>query len=147
MSRRDNDNGPEMQDTDVLKGTTLRVYRFIFKEGTKPVRAYDIQRALNLSSHSVAHYHIDKLVNSGLIHEMDGGYVADRIMFGNLVKVRRMVLPFQITYSVLFASALVILLTFLRPASLTSTYVFSLVVIWLALSFSLYEGLKAYKGL
>ena len=131
---------------DVLKGTTLRVYRFIFREGN-PVRTHDVQRALKLSSPSLAQYHISKLLRAGLIKESENGYTVDRVMFGNLVRVRRMVVPFQITYSILFASALVVMLTVLRPPALTSLYVFALVVVWIALAASLYESLKAIRGL
>jgi len=136
----------EGKGEDVLKGTTLRVYRFIFKEG-KPVRTYEVQRALGLSSSSVAQYHIAKLLAAGLVRESESGYVVDRVLFGNLLRVRRMVLPLQITYSVLFAAALTVLLTVLRPSGLTSAYVFALVIIWIALAASLYESLKALRGL
>ena len=137
--------GPDADD-DVLKGTTLRVYRLVFKEGN-PVRTNEVQRALKLSSPSLAQYHISKLLRAGLIKESENGYTVDRVMFGNLVRVRRMVVPFQITYSILFASALVVMLTVLRPPALTSLYVFALVVVWIALAASLYESLKAIRGL
>ena len=137
--------GPDGED-DVLKGTTLRVYRFIFREG-KPVRIYEIQRALKLSSPSLAQYHVSKLLRAGLIKESENGYTVDRLLFGNLLRVRRMVVPFQITYTILFASALVVMLTVLRPPTLTSLYIFALVVVWIALAASLYESLKAIRGL
>jgi hypothetical protein len=133
-------------DENVLKGTTLRVYRFIFKEG-KPVRTYEIQRGLGFSTPSLVQYHVAKLLRSGLIKEAENGYVADRMMFGNLVRVRRMVIPFQISYAVLFASALMVMLTVLRPQTLTSLYVFALVVMWIGLTAALYESLKALRGL
>src|ERR1700691_4895358 len=106
MSKED----PHTIDDDVLKGTTLRVYKFIFKEGN-PVRNNEVQRALRLSSPSLAQYHISKLLRAGLIKESENGYTVDRVLFGNLVRVRRMVVPFQITYTILFASALVVMLT------------------------------------
>jgi hypothetical protein len=142
MSKED----PHTIDDDVLKGTTLRVYKFIFKEGN-PVRNNEVQRALRLSSPSLAQYHISKLLRAGLIKESENGYTVDRVLFGNLVRVRRMVVPFQITYTILFASALVVMLTALRPPTLTSLYVFALVVVWIALAASLYESLKAIRGL
>jgi len=142
MSKED----PHTIDDDVLKGTTLRVYKFIFKEGN-PVRNNDVQRALRLSSPSLAQYHISKLLRAGLIKESENGYTVDRVLFGNLVRVRRMVVPFQITYTILFASALIVMLTVLRPPTLTSLYVFALVVVWIALAASLYESLKAIRGL
>jgi DNA-binding transcriptional ArsR family regulator len=136
----------EGESENVLKGTTLRVYRFMFKEG-KPLRIHEIQRGLRLSSPSVAQYHLSKLLRAGLIRESESGYSVDRVVFGNLIRVRRMVLPFQITYAVVFAAALTVLLTVLRPSQLTSAYVFALVVIWIGLVTSLFESLRALKGL
>ena len=74
-------------------------------------RLNEVQRALRLSSPSLAQYHISKLLRAGLIKESENGYTVDRVLFGNLVRVRRMVVPFQITYTILFASALVVMLT------------------------------------
>ena len=134
----------ERNEGAVLKGTTLRVYRFMFQKG-KPVRTHEVQRALNFSSPSLAQYHIGKLLTAGLIRESENGYAVDRVTFDNLVRVRRMVIPFQITYAVLFASALIVMLTVLRPAILTSVYVFALVVIWFGLVAALYESIRAVR--
>jgi hypothetical protein len=131
---------------DVLRGTTLRVYRFLFKEG-RAVRLYDIQRSLGLSSPSVAQYHLTKLFRAGFIRETEEGYIVDRALFGNFVRVRRMILPFQVVYSVFFAASLVALMTVLKPSALTSSYFFALVVIWIGLGFSLFESLRALRGL
>jgi predicted transcriptional regulator len=54
------------QTKDVLKGTTLEVYRFLLKSN-KPVGTRELQRALNLSSSSVATYHLSKLEDAGLL--------------------------------------------------------------------------------
>ncbi len=43
----------ERDEEDVLKGTTLKVYRFIYRQG-KPMGIHDVQRGLTLSSPSVA---------------------------------------------------------------------------------------------
>lgn len=146
MTEKQEISANHRRDEDVLRGTTMRVYRFIFKQG-RPVRTHEVQRALQLSSPSVAQYHLAKLLQAGLISESENGYSADKVVFGNLIRVRRMVLPFQITYAVIFAAALAVLLTVLRPPELTSAYVFGLVIIWIALVASLYESLRALKGL
>jgi hypothetical protein len=134
-------------DAAVLQGTTLRVYRFLFKQG-KPVRIHDIQKVLNLSSPSVAQYHVAKLLRAELIRETEEGYVVDRVVLGNLVRVRRMVLPYQITYTVFFAVALVVLILVLRPAGPpTSAYVFSVIVIFIGFAISLFESVKMIAGI
>lgn len=67
-------------ESSSLKGTTLRVYRHLFKAG-KPVSVGDIRRGLDLSSVSVAQYHVKKLLELGLIREEQGGYVVDKVVF------------------------------------------------------------------
>ncbi|MGA2200162.1 MAG: hypothetical protein ABSG45_09520 [Nitrososphaerales archaeon] len=125
----------------VLKGTTLRVYRCLYRAGT-PMGIHDVQRALNLSSPSVAEYHIKKLVRAGLAKAEANGYTVDKVVFENVIRIRRTVIPLQTTFVAFFASALVVLLTILRPASITSTFVFSLIVCVAALAILLYETLK-----
>ena len=125
----------------VLKGTTLRVYRCLYRAGT-PMGIHDVQRALSLSSPSVAEYHIKKLVRAGLAKEGQNGYTVDKVVFENVIRIRRTVIPLQTTFVAFFASALVVLLTILRPASITSTYVFSLIVCGAAIVILLYEALK-----
>jgi len=115
-------------DEDVLKGTTLRIYRFMYKEG-RPMGLHEIQRALGLSSASIPQYHINKLVNAGLVKEQDGGgYYVDRLVFENMIRIRRSLIPFQTTYTIFFSTTLIILLTLLRPPIITSLYLFSLIV-------------------
>ncbi len=124
-------NGPERdspKDEDVLKGTTLRIYRFMYKEG-RPMGLHEIQRGLKLSSASIPQYHINKLIVAGLVKEQEGGgYYVDRLVFENMIRIRRSLIPFQTTYTIFFTTTLVILLTILRPAVLTSLYLFSIVI-------------------
>lgn len=132
---------------DVLNGTTRRVYRYVYRRG--PVRLHDIQRDLGLSSPSLADYHVQKLLRMKLIHEeqtVDGaaGYSAEKAIFEAMVRVRRTVIPLRATASVFFAVALVLLLSLLRPAYVGSTYVFSIVVIGVALLITVYETIRGF---
>jgi hypothetical protein len=124
-------NGPAgtSPGEDVLKGTTLRIYRFMYKEG-RPMGLHEIQRALGLSSASIPQYHINKLITAGLVKEQEGGggYYVDRLVFENMIRIRRSLIPFQTTYTIFFTTTLLILLTILRPAVLTSLYLFSIVI-------------------
>lgn len=132
-----------------LTGTTLRVYRYLYRMG-KPCGIREIQRGLALSSSSVALYHVRKLLDAGLIREEIGedsgngdlksgtsadtgkgasGYVVDRIIYENMIRVRRSLIPLQVGYSMFFATALIILVALLRPAVISGAYLFSLFVI------------------
>ena len=72
---------PPGADEDVLRGTTLRIYRLMYREG-RPMGLHEIQRALDLSSASIPQYHINKLIAAGLVKEQDGGgYYVDSTRF------------------------------------------------------------------
>jgi predicted DNA-binding transcriptional regulator len=136
---------------DALAGTTRRVYRYIYRHG--PVRPHEIQRDLGLSSSSQADYHIQKLLKMKLIREEGGengsagGYVAEEAVFEAMVRIRRMVIPLWTTATAFFASALLVLLTFLRPAVIVSgLYLFSLVITVVALSISVYQAITSLSG-
>jgi DNA-binding transcriptional ArsR family regulator len=131
-------------DPDALKGTTLKVYRYLFKLG-KPAGVRDIQRALGLSSSSVAEYHVKKLLQSGLIKESEEGYTVDRNVWQNMVRMRRTVIPFQAFFVVLFAGAVVVMLTVLRtnPAE---GYYFGLAVVLVSLGLSSYETFRTVRN-
>jgi hypothetical protein len=122
------DSDGDDSKNDILKGTTLKIYRFMYKEG-RPLGPHEVQRALGLSSVSIPQYHINKLVVAGLVkrEESSGRYYVDRLVFENMIRIRRAVIPSHTTYAIFFASTLAILLTILRPASiLNSLYLFAL---------------------
>src|SRR5512139_552229 len=80
------------QSKDVLKGTTLEVYRFLLKS-SKPVGTRELQRALNLSSSSVATYHLTKLEDAGLLKREAGGFTVSKYLLENSIKVNRFLVP------------------------------------------------------
>lgn len=131
-------------DSSSLKGTTLKVYRYVFKSG-EPVRIGDIHRDLALSSASVAQYHVAKLLQLGLIREEPNGYVTDKVVFDNIIRFRRLAIPVQTAYAAFFLTSLFIMLTFLRPDSISSIFVFATGVISVAAIISAYEAIKALR--
>ena len=130
---------------DILEGTTRRVFRFVYHQQS-PVGIHDVQRGLGLSSPSVAHYHIGKLVKAGLLKEEGDGYVVDKVVFENMIRVRRTVVPLQTAYAMFLLSALALLVTVFRPVPLSSTYAFGVIVIGVALGVTLFEAYKAAKA-
>ncbi len=140
------DNKEKAADsTSVLSGTTLRVYRFLYREG-RPTNIHDVQRGLGLSSASVAQYHLKKLLQAGLVKEQNEGYVVDRMVFENMIRIRRAVIPFQIAYAVFFGTLLAVLLIFLRNTSqISSVFLFALTVNVSALVLFSFETLRSFK--
>jgi hypothetical protein len=131
---------------DILEGTTRKVFRFIYRQ-REPVGIHDVWRGLSLSSPSVAHYHIGKLLKAGLLKEDGEGYTVNKVVFENMVRIKGTALPLQATYATFLAAALIVLLGFLRPPGLSSSYVFAVVVISIAMVFSLYEAYKVSRTL
>jgi len=121
------------------------VYRYIYRQGGRPVGVHDVQNGLSLSSPSVAHYHIRKLVEQGLAREDTGGYVVDKVVFENMIRIRRSVIPFQTTYLALFVLTLVIMIVSFRPAILSEPYVFALLVNAMAIGIFSYETVKSVR--
>jgi DNA-binding Lrp family transcriptional regulator len=130
------------ESDDVLRGLTLRVYKFVLKND-RPVGIREVQRALDLSSPTLALYHMNKLEEAGFIKKELNGYVADRIVLRNLVRLRRVLIPRNLFYTVFFLTSLMFLIVFLRPAILTREYIFSLGVVSVAAATSVYETIKA----
>jgi DNA-binding Lrp family transcriptional regulator len=128
---------------DVLEGKTLKVYRYLFKVG-EPQGIRDVQRGLNLSSPSVAEYHIKKLLRAGLIQDVGSGYVVDKTMLGNMIRVRRTLIPYYVGYTVFFGAALFILVVFFRN-NLFDLFWFSLAVVSVALIASVLESIRSLK--
>jgi hypothetical protein len=107
---------------------------------------HDVQRGLSLSSASVAQYHIRKLLQTGLVKEEEGGYVVDRIIFENMVRIKRSLIPFQMAYSVFFATMLGFLIIILRTTgNFTDVFVFGLVVTLSALGIFLYQAVSELR--
>jgi DNA-binding transcriptional ArsR family regulator len=132
------------ESKDVLRGLTLKVYRFILKHD-RPVGIREVQRALNLSSPTLALYHIDKLEEAGLVKKELDGYVADRVILENLVRFRRFLIPRNFFYTVFFATSLVFLTAFLRPQIITREYIFAIGVIIVATATSAYETFRVFS--
>ena len=134
--------GHQGSQTFALRGTTLAIFRFLFKEG-KPVGAQEIQRGLRLSSASVASYHLAKLLEAGLIGETENGYVVNKRVFENVIRIRRLLIPTQVSYVAFFATMILVLLTILRPTVLYPAYYFSIVGLFGALILSAFEARRA----
>ena len=113
----------------------------------KPLGISQVQKALGLSSSSVSEYHLKKLLRLGLVREEQEGYVVDKVVLENIVRIKRVSIPVQTAYVLFFAATFGILLLFLRPPIVTSLYFFAIVVNGMALGVSSYEVVKTLKRL
>jgi DNA-binding transcriptional ArsR family regulator len=133
------------ESKDVLRGTTLEVYRFLLKS-KKPVGTRELQRALNLSSSSVATYHLGKLEDAGLLRREQGGFAVAKYLLENSVKISRFLVPRYLFYAIFAVAALLLELTVLQPEALYREYVFSVLVTAIFAVFLCYETAKTWKS-
>jgi DNA-binding transcriptional ArsR family regulator len=129
---------------DALKGNSLEVYRFLLRNG-KAAGVREVQRALNLSTPSLASYHLSKLEEAGLIKKENGNYVIDKVILEDCIKVNRFLIPRFLGYAIFAFLLLVTELTVLRPSVVTSFYFFATVGTFIcALAFT-YETAKVWS--
>lgn len=141
------DPSKETNDSNVLVGTSLKVYRLLYRVG-KPLGVREVQRGANLSSSSVALYHIRKLLQAGLIREEAGGYVVDRVVFENMIRIRRSLIPLQVAFAVFYVVMLAALIILFRPNNFLTAplFLFSLVVTASAIGIFVYGAFASRKS-
>lgn len=134
--------------SDNLSGTTLKVYRYLYRIGI-PQGIHDVQNGLHLSSTSVASYHLKKLQTMGLVKQTEDTqkYFVDRIIFENMIRFRRSLIPIQVGFLAFFVSAFAILLTVFHPTTnLSGAYIFSVAIILVACGIFGYQAAVSLKG-
>ena len=95
----------------------------------KPLGIREVQRELNLSSPSVARYHLSKLEHAGFVKREDGNYVVCKVLLESSIKINRVIIPRFLFYAVLAIVILLIELTLLRPVANYAAYSFAIVAI------------------
>lgn len=131
---------------NVLTGTTYKVYRYILKQN-HPVGISEVQKGLELSSASVSQYHIRKLLRLEMIREDQGGYVINKMVLENVIRIGRLSIPFHVGHLTFFAATLFVILIFLRPPEVTPLYLFALFINLAAILSSIWEVRKSLKRL
>ncbi|TFG14278.1 hypothetical protein EU537_03600 [Candidatus Thorarchaeota archaeon] len=116
---RADDDSLEMESE--LRGNTLRVYWYMIQQN-EPVGVREVQKALNMSSPSVASHHLNKLINLDLAQKMrDNSYGLIEIVkvgvLRNFVGYRGRLLPRYSFIAVFFTVFTVVYgaLTFVMP--------------------------------
>ncbi|MGD2066616.1 MAG: hypothetical protein PVI43_05545 [Candidatus Bathyarchaeota archaeon] len=91
------------------EGTTLNVYSYVVKQG-KPVGPREVMRGANLSSPSLAYWHLQKLENTGLLQKNETGeyVVKEKTSISGHIWIGRNLVPRLMCYSLFFFSILVI---------------------------------------
>jgi DNA-binding transcriptional ArsR family regulator len=102
----------ELSKESEIHGTTLRVYWYLFKS-TRPVGVRETQRALSMSSPSIALYHLEKLRELGVVDKNPGGdySLREQVQVGSLkafLKVGSLILPRYLFYAIFLSTAVIV---------------------------------------
>ena len=134
---------------EALEGNTLNVYAYIV-HANKPVGTRDVTRGASLSSTSVAHRHLQKLEELGLIEKnVYGDYILkEKTSISGHVWVGRNLVPRLMFYSFFFMGAFsaeiaIILLSYLvRGVVIETSFLFLTVLTAVAMVLFLAEGIS-----
>lgn len=129
---------------DVLRGVTMQVYRYVLKNG-KPTGIREVQNSLDLSSPRLAFYHLNKLEEAGLLKKTPEGYVLDRVILKDSVRLKKLLVPRHFFYVLFFATMLAFQTTLFRPPSASRYYVFAVLAISAAFLLNVYETIRTLK--
>ena len=137
---------------DELEGNTLNVYAYIVHVD-KPVGTRDVTRGANLSSTSVAHRHLQKLEDLGLIEKNEyGDYILkEKTSINGHVWVGRNLVPRLMFYSFFFMGAfgaeiaIVILSYIVNGVVIETSFLFMTGMTAVAMSLFLIEGIFLYR--
>jgi hypothetical protein len=139
---------------DELEGNTLNVYAYIVHEA-KPVGTRDVTRGANLSSTSVAHRHLQKLEDMGLIEKNSYGdfILKEKTNINGHVWVGKNLVPRLMFYSFFFLGAfaaeitLILLSTLINGIVIQISFYFLTGMTAVAMVLFLIEGILLYRKL
>ena len=129
---------------DVLTGNTVRVYRYALKQ-RKPIGIREVQRALKLSSPTLAAFHLEKLEQAGLLKQTPEGYIVEKLILENYVRFRQLLFPKYLFYFAAFTTSVLLQIIFFRPTQITREYLFSTTMLALAATYFAYETIATLQ--
>jgi len=109
-----------------LKGNTLRVYWILLQSSGSLRGPREVQRKLEFSSPALAVYHLDKLVELGLVEKVSGEYhlvkTVDVDILRQFTRLRGFIIPRNVLYATLFTTLLVFYATQFREVNFYSIF-------------------------
>jgi hypothetical protein len=140
--------------SDELEGNTLSVYAFIVR-ADRPVGTRDVTRGAELSSTSVAHRHLQKLEDIGLIEKDSyGNYILkQKTPIEGHVWVGKNLVPRLMFYSFFFIGAfaaevsIILLSLVIKSLVVEVGFLFATAMTSVAMLLFIIEGIRLYRKL
>ncbi len=135
---------------NVLHGNTLRIYLHMLKK-KKPLGVREIMRELGFSTPSLVHYHLNKLLNAGLIEQDGSKYIVYKPVKIGIVKYSTIifgkVLPRFSLYAGFFLAILIFNIFLFLYQQLIVLAIFSIFSLFLAFLIMLVETINLWNDL
>jgi len=131
-----------------LKGNTLRVYWFLLECPNNSSGPRQIQRELGFKSPALAAYHLDKLIELGLVDKIKGEYQVTQVVevgvLKQFTKLGSFMVPRYVTYATMITILFGFFLTQLREITFYSLFALifgtvSTVIFW-------YETFRVWRS-
>lgn len=131
-----------------LKGNTLRVYWFLLECPNNSSGPRQIQRELGFKSPALAAYHLDKLIELGLVDKIRGEYQITQVVevgvLKQFMKLGSFMVPRYVTYATMITILFGFFLTQLREITFYSLFALifgtvSTVIFW-------YETFRVWRS-
>ena len=131
-----------------LKGNTLRVYWYLLQSPKSSVGPRDVQRKLGFSSPALAVYHLEKLVELGLVEKVSGEYHLTKIVnvgvLKQFLKFGGFIIPRYVLYAAMFTTLFIFFLAHFKEINFYS--VFALIFGLLGTGILLYETIRVWRS-
>ncbi len=130
-----------------LKGNTQRVYWYLLSSKNN-VGVRQLQRKLGFSSPALAVYHLEKLVELGLVEKVHGEYhltkIVDVGVLRQFIKLGGVIIPRHVLYASMFTTLFVFYLSQLRDLNFYS--IFALIFGLLGTGITWFETIRARRS-
>jgi len=131
-----------------LKGNTLRVYWYLLQSSKNFVGPRKIQRELGFSSPALAVYHLDKLMELGLVEKITGEYhlkeIVDVGVLKQFMKLGSIIIPRHVTYATMISVLFVFFISQFREINFYS--IFALIFGSLSTAIFWYETIRVWRS-
>jgi DNA-binding Lrp family transcriptional regulator len=124
--------------------TRKKIYYYLLKQG-KPIGLKKIQRDLGISSPSLVHYHLKRLEERGLVKETPDGYVINKVILSEFVKIANHLIPTSAFWSSFFLTSLALEIILLLTGKIINSAVFGSIIVGISSALSVKELIKKYK--
>ena len=131
-----------------LKGNTLRVYWYLLQSSKNSAGPREIQRKLGFSSPALAVYHLDKLMELGLVEKKTGEYqvkeIVDVGVLKQFMKLGSIIVPRHVTYATMISVLFLFFISQVREINFYS--IFALIFGLLSLAIFWYETIRVWRS-